>query len=188
MKVLLSEKQLSFIIENSIDTDLNELKMDDEGHFYERIHSRWYSSSKLNLVLRVNGDNYPIGYYFIPKEEKEIIDNKINYLIDLEKELDPNLNIGIKIHKFQLSLNSPNVLIPNRASDYYKNVVSLANKDYSSRLYVSDEKTKSVGDVVYVIIKQGKLKTIYFARPSDLNPEKRGTDYVFSDPHELENL
>ena len=165
MKVLLSEKQLSFLIENTHDGDLNELKMDDEGHFYERIHSRWYSSNKLNLVFRINGENYPIGYYFIPKEEKEIIDSKINYLIGLEKDIDPNLNIGIKIHKFQLSLNDPNILIPNRTSDYYKNVVRLANKDYSARLYVSDEKTKSVGDVVYVIIKEGKLKKIYGSFP-----------------------
>jgi hypothetical protein len=188
MKVLITEKQLSFLIENGVDGDLNELRMDDEGHFYERIHSRWYSSNKLKLIFRINGENYPIGYYIIPKEEKKDIDDKIDYLIDLQKDLDSSLNIGIKIHKFKLSLNDPNVLIPNRLSDYYKNVISLANKSYSSRLYVSDEATDSVGDVVYVIIKKGKLKTLYFARPADLEPEKRGTDYVFSDPHELENL
>jgi hypothetical protein len=188
MKVLLTEKQLSFLIESNIDTDLNELKTDEEGHFYHRLHSRWYKSSTLDLVFRVNGEYHKIGYYMVPKEEKDIIDAKINYLIELEKDLDSSLDIGIVVHKFKLSLNSPDVLLTNRTSEAYKKLLYAASKDRSAALFVSDKETKSNGDMLFVGIKQGRLKTIYFGRPSDLNPEKRNSDYILTNPQQIEDI
>ena len=131
---------------------LSEAVKDD--HYLERLYDRFINASTLEVGYEIPGSigQYEIvGSYVLPESVKaQIIENA--QLIE-NYNFPKNRSFGIQIAQNMIDKNAVN---------YYSE--DLKKNSQGKTLVFVDEKTQSNGNIVYAIVRDNIIKTIYFAK------------------------
>ena len=131
---------------------LNEAIKDD--HYTERLYDRFINASTLEVGYEIPGSigQYEIvGSYKLPESVKnQILENA--QLIE-NYNFPKNRSFGI-----QIAQN----MIDKHAVNFYSE--ELKKNAQGKTLVFVDEKTQSNGNIVYAIVRDNIIKTIYFAK------------------------
>ena len=131
---------------------LNEAIKDD--HYTERLYDRFINASTLEVGYEIPGSigQYEIvGSYKLPESVKnQILENA--QLIE-NYNFPKNRSFGIQIAQNMIDKNAVN---------YYSE--ELKKNAQGKTLVFVDEKTQSNGNIVYAIVRDNIIKTIYFAK------------------------
>lgn len=123
-------------------------------HYIERIYDRFLNQSILKVGYEIEGSRGTydaVGTYTLSDETKAQI--RANAQL-VENYLFPkNKSYGVKI---------ADIIIDKNKVGYIDEAAKNASKNKT--LVFLDEKTESNGNVVYAIVREGQLKTIYFAK------------------------
>lgn len=123
-------------------------------HFVERLHTRFLDIDKLDVGYELNGTSgiyEVIGTYHLPDELKTSVTSHIDEL--KHYSFPRNKSFGIKIAEIRID--------PKRVeyrSDTAKN--SLNGHD----LLFVDESTNTNGNVLYAIVRNNEITTVYFGK------------------------
>lgn len=141
----------------------------DEPHYSERMYDRFINADTLNVGFEIPGtvgEYKIIGSYVIPESIKaQIIDNA--RLVE-KYNFPRNKSFGVMIANIMIDRNKVKYNSP-------EDMVESKGKP----LVFVDEKTQSNGNIVYAIIRENTLKTIYFAKNYvPQTPEKLRVDVI----------
>jgi len=180
MDIIITESQLDEIIKNS---ELKEINATD--HFNKRLGERFLSDN-LQVVVSVpyHGtlNNTVVGTYRIPKEVKDEINDKINYITNTK--IDKKVTLGIILHKFNKIKVSDIVWVNDKAR--YLTIKTLQD-NYRTNLYVNDKITDSMGDLLFAIVQDNAIITILYERKHGLeNNRMYKYDELITDMSQLE--
>lgn len=118
-----------------------------------------------------------IGTYELSKRQKSTAEGNITEVMSVD--VPENLNIGIAVYKVDIDISQIDYFTKD---DKYETFREYTSDDTSSKLYLMDPETESVGDVLFFIIKENKVITTFWERSYNLNSvkEKRNLDVVIT--------
>jgi hypothetical protein len=123
-------------------------------HYMERIYDRFLNQSILTVGYEIEGtkgEYTPVGTYVLSDANKAQI--RQNAQLVENYKFPRNKSYGVKI---------ADIMIDKNQVQYLDESAKLEAKN--KVLVFLDEKTESNGNVIYAIIREGELKTIYFAK------------------------
>ena len=137
------------------------------SHSKFRLIDRIINSGELPIMYEETKMLYrEIGKYIIPHTEKLEIVSKLQEIENMDFDLDKSY--GILFHKF--SLNKKNITLN-----------SIAQNWMLTRPLVLKGENQSNGDLLFAIIRQGKVITIYFGKSYvKQTPEKLRVDQIIN--------
>jgi hypothetical protein len=161
MKIIIKESQLGEIIKS---TEVNELFPTE--HFGTRKDERFLTDT-LDVVVSVpykgTLNHTVVGTYTIPKQIKDEINNKINYL--LKTKIDRKISLGIILYKFN-NIKVSDIRWVNDKARYI--TLKTLQDNYRTKIYVSDSKTNSIGDMLFLVVRDNAIITIKYERKHGL--------------------
>jgi hypothetical protein len=137
------------------------------NHYRERLNDRLLNKASFEVGYEVHRGEYQIvGTYEMPQEVKAKIDKAISVIET--KKWPVNQSFGVKL---------ADIPIDGNQIHYYKKMAQSPKAPF----VIVDEKTHSNGNVVYAIIRNGEIKTIYMGKNYVAQtPEKLRVDKVVS--------
>lgn len=132
----------------------NKRQVIKENHYIERLYDRFLNQSVLTVGYEIPGtvgEYEEVGTYILSDEnKKQIIENA--------KLIEKHSFNQSKSYGVQLGV----VSIDKKKVQYYKNELMEQAKKYT--LLFVDKKTESNGNLVYAIIRDNRIITVYFAK------------------------
>ncbi len=151
-------------------------ELDQKFHSKERVMQRL--SSKDSLEVRVvykkpnEGVKFKrVGDYSIPNDIKEFIQKKINQILSVD--VDPNIKLGVIIHRFKTSPIDVNFYDSNLRIEAMKLMV-----DNDGEFYLHDQDTNSTGNIFFCIVNENSIITSYYTGSHSLHPDKYRVDKI----------
>ncbi len=137
-------KEIRTILKEALATD----------HYGERLYDRFLNQSILKVGYEIEGSKgsyVPVGTYVLPEAVKQNISDNAKLIENYR--FPKNKSYGIKI---------ADIIIDKALVGYIDE--DSKNESKNKVLVFLDEKTESNGNVVYAIVREGEIKTIYFAK------------------------
>lgn len=123
-------------------------------HYQERLYDRFLNGSKLTVGYEIDGsigEYEEVGVYQLPASIKQqILDNAT--LIE-KYNFPKSKSFGIQL---------ANIMIDKNQVQYFSDRAKIESKNKS--LIFLDRKTESNGNLIYAIVRENELYTIYFAK------------------------
>jgi hypothetical protein len=133
-----------------VDKILKEAAVDQ--HYIDRLYDRILNVDEVKVGIEVSTAQYQIvGTYTIPENLKTIF--KDNIAMIESYPFPKNKSYGVKVLDINIDRNK-----------VHYNSATGAKMSFKNPLVIVDETTNSNGNVVYAIIRQNKLETIYFGK------------------------
>lgn len=153
-------------------------ELDQKFHSKERVMQRLSNKEKLDVRVVYRKPNEGVrfkrvGEYVIPNETKELIQKKINQILSVD--VDPNIKLGIIIHRFKISPLEIEYYDLNTRNEAMKLMV-----DFDGEFYLHDEDTSSTGNVFFCVVNENSIITSYYTGSHSLNPEKYRVDKIIN--------
>ncbi len=146
-----------------------------DPHFRDRMYERFSSRSVFPLMLKTKnmgpGDYQKVGNYFMDADEaKKITDNIFEVL---QWKMPKDERYGVVFHTFDV-FNKEKAIYPK--PDIRLQVLNEVVRN-DGRLYVTDrtsskENQGTVGDVVFGVLVNNVLETLYFNRSQTMSAQK----------------
>ncbi len=179
------ESLIKKILKEYTETKIDELK--HSGHFDDRFKQRVYVNEDyvVQKWTRVNNriDIRNIGTYRINQLEYKTIEDRIKHIDSID--VDENLSIGVEIYRFNVDIDRVKYFTRD---DRFETLRDTLKENSQTNIYLKtvsstkDKKEESVGDVLFVIVKDNKAITTYLERSFNFNRnlfmEKKGLDAV----------
>lgn len=164
---------------NLLETFNSLLQIDEVGyneHFKERLYERFTSKSIFPLMLKTRnmapGEYKKVGNYFMDAAESKKVIDSIFEVLQWKMPLDERY--GVVFHTFDVfSKEKAYYPKPDLRLQTLNEVVR-----NNGKLYVTDKEDGSVGDVVFGILVNNKLETVYFNRSQTMSAEKHGVKAI----------
>jgi len=125
-----------------------------DEHYMERLYDRLINSSNIEVGFENDntvGEYTVVGSYSLPEQLKQQIIQNAKLIEDYN--FPRNKSYGIQLAQ---------ILIDKNQVKYYSE--DLKNQAKSKPLLIVDEKTSSNGNLVYLIVRNNMITTIYFAK------------------------
>jgi hypothetical protein len=118
-----------------------------------------------------------VGTYVLSKNERSQIENSVKTIMDVD--VQPDLNLGIEVYRFDVDYSRINFYSKD---DKYETLKDITRDVNQANLYLMDKETRSVGDILFFIVKDNKVVTTFLERSFNYESvkEKRNLDYVIT--------
>lgn len=177
-------------------------ELDETKHYDDRIVQRFLSQNSLDVIYAKPGGpkgfytDYPygvVGNYIVSQDLKSVIELRMKKIMQLE--FDENSSVGIIIKRFDLDALDCNIVRedPSQRERYY-DIMKTTDSERGGRnvIYLRDTPTRSMGDMLFLIVKGNNIVTLIFERSYLYDKGeleyKKGLDEVLTYDQVLERL
>jgi hypothetical protein len=173
------EKLIKKILKEYIESSLDELMPSD--HYNKQYQIRFNSGEEfiVKKFAKVGNrvDMREVGTYVLSKNERSQIENSVKTIMDVD--VQPDLNLGIEVYRFDVDYSRINFYSKD---DKYETLKDITRDVNQANLYLMDKETRSVGDILFFIVKDNKVVTTFLERSFNYESvkEKRNLDYVIT--------
>lgn len=171
------ENLIKRILKEYIETSLDEVN--PTPHFLKRMFVRLRNGNDFIVVSSVMVNDKvsrrEIGALKLSEETLNDIDRRIDTI--LNTDLPENLSFGIIVYNFDVDIDD---ISYKTREDRFETLRDVLKND--ANLYIMDRETKSMGDTLFLIVKDNNIVTAFFERSPNLPSvkEKRNLDYVIT--------